>query len=70
MLVMPAYRRRAQQPQEPKHCQRCDYHWTPRVPDPVVCPACLSRYWKTKARPGNYKRGSEHPMSVKKQQNA
>lgn len=27
-------------------CQKCEYSWTPRVPDPVTCPRCKNPDWK------------------------
>ena len=28
-------------------CIRCNNVWTPRVPNPVVCPKCKRPYWNT-----------------------
>src|SRR3990167_7208460 len=28
-------------------CQRCEYRWASRLPDPRQCPGCSSRGWKT-----------------------
>ncbi len=30
-------------------CLRCGYKWTPRTPNPVVCPSCKRRNWNTRA---------------------
>jgi predicted Zn-ribbon and HTH transcriptional regulator len=30
------------------HCQRCEYHWAPRLLEcPNICPRCKSRDWQT-----------------------
>lgn len=26
-------------------CKRCLHQWTPRIPNPTVCPRCKSAYW-------------------------
>ncbi len=28
-----------------QHCERCGHDWLPRIPQPVMCPACKSRIW-------------------------
>ena len=28
-----------------QHCERCGHEWLPRIPEPVMCPACKSRIW-------------------------
>jgi DNA-directed RNA polymerase subunit RPC12/RpoP len=32
-------------------CTRCGHEWSPRVPSPVVCPMCRSRYWNQPKQP-------------------
>lgn len=29
------------------HCKVCLYDWTSRLTNPLQCPACKNRYWKT-----------------------
>jgi len=31
-------------------CERCGFHWKPKVADPRQCPSCKSHHWKFKAR--------------------
>ena len=42
---------------KPITCLRCNHKWTPKtLKKPKMCPACISAYYETVAKKGNYKR--------------